>query len=100
MNLCPFATTATYAVLLHGCGGKEGVGRVTRHTRIVFMTQQTTLSLIVNRQDVHSKALHHEILGTCVGLSKAAKKLRPYQAQAKKLVKKLRLGFSPVSPVS
>ena len=67
MNLCPFATTATYVILLHGRGGKEGVGWVTRHTRIVFMTQQTTLSLIVNRQDVHSKALHHEIWAPVLG---------------------------------
>jgi len=33
-------------------------------------------------------------------LIKAAKKLRASRAQAKKLVKKLRLVFSPMSPVS
>ena len=33
-------------------------------------------------------------------LSKAAKKTRLSRAQAKKLVKKLRLVFSPMSPVS
>ena len=76
---------------------RQRIHHIVSHRRVCFLVRLDLFNSRIGRLLLHKYRYRKVALGKVhtAAFGKAAKKLRLSQAQAKELVKKLRLGFSP-----